>query len=210
MVSRNLAIAAAIFMTAAGMLGVDGVNQAHAQGLGGPATGSGQPTQSSATNADEILTVQRLLYNNGFAIEHINGELTAETVEAIRSFQRQNSLRVDGRVTMSLMTYLTAHILDDLPDGDSDDILGISDNDNIRPDPQSRQSVSLVQRVLSRHGFVPGRIDGVMDPLTTQAIRTFQARMNMPVTGVVDEAFLDTLGEFVVLTRDFTNTDRGR
>ena len=165
-------------------------------------------SQPASSQTDERLVIQRLLAANGFAIAEINGELTDETREAIRSFQRQNFMRFDGQVTLSLMTFLTAHALDLLPGGDAEDILTGDASDDGTLDLQSRATVSLVQRILVRHGFETGRIDGLMGPVTRRAIRNFQSQVGLEITGDIDDSFLTTLGEFVEVNREFNAASR--
>jgi hypothetical protein len=51
-----------------------------------------------------------------------------------------------------------------------------------------------VQSELSRSGYYTGQIDGVIGPGSRQAIREFQARQRLPVTGSIDPKLLDSLG----------------
>jgi hypothetical protein len=61
---------------------------------------------------------------------------------------------------------------------------------NLTPD----QVVSEVQAQLQRDGYYAGPIDGVLGPMTRQAIADFQADNGLAVTSTVDEPTLDTLG----------------
>src|SRR5690606_26086830 len=47
--------------------------------------------------------------------------------------------------------------------------------------------VADIQRRLKEEGFDPGPIDGLAGPRTRDAIRSYQRRMNLPVTGRIDE-----------------------
>jgi His-Xaa-Ser repeat protein HxsA len=51
-----------------------------------------------------------------------------------------------------------------------------------------------VQSELSRSGYYTGQIDGVIGSGTRQAIREFQTKQGLPVTGRIDPKLLDTLG----------------
>jgi peptidoglycan hydrolase-like protein with peptidoglycan-binding domain len=46
---------------------------------------------------------------------------------------------------------------------------------------------------LAWRGYYSGRIDGVMGPETTGAIRSFQAHQGLPVTGQIDSGLMDAL-----------------
>jgi peptidoglycan hydrolase-like protein with peptidoglycan-binding domain len=54
--------------------------------------------------------------------------------------------------------------------------------------------VIALQRMLDRQGFYTGAFDGVYGPDTEQAVREFQQRAQLPVTGVADSGTLDALG----------------
>jgi peptidoglycan hydrolase-like protein with peptidoglycan-binding domain len=161
--------------------------------------GAGHPTQPTASRFDEVLAVQRLLDANGYYVGEINGRLSEETAAAIRSFQRLNFMRVDGDVSVSLITFLALHAVDNMEDGDREDIIeasSTSEDDDTEFDPRSRAVVSFVQRVLTRTGFSPGRVDGVYTVGTQQAIRDFQSRVDIDVTGTIDAELISALVDF--------------
>lgn len=49
------------------------------------------------------------------------------------------------------------------------------------------------QTNLAAQGYSPGTLDGVMGNATTEAIKAFQTKTSLPVTGVLDEATLQKL-----------------
>jgi Putative peptidoglycan binding domain len=51
-----------------------------------------------------------------------------------------------------------------------------------------------VQQQLARDGYYDGPIDGVLGPMTREAIAAFQADNGLSVTSVIDEPTLDSLG----------------
>jgi len=51
-----------------------------------------------------------------------------------------------------------------------------------------------VQAQLQREGYYDGPIDGVIGPMTRQAIAAFQDDHGLAVTAAVDEPTLETLG----------------
>ncbi len=51
-----------------------------------------------------------------------------------------------------------------------------------------------VQRALARHGFYNGAIDGDVGPATRGAIREYQYKNHLEVTGRIDRALLQSLG----------------
>ena len=56
------------------------------------------------------------------------------------------------------------------------------------------QVVANVQTQLSRDGYYTGPVDGVMGPMTRQAIAAFQADNGLAVTSTIDEPTIATLG----------------
>jgi hypothetical protein len=61
---------------------------------------------------------------------------------------------------------------------------------NLTPD----QIVASVQEQLQRDGYYAGPIDGILGPMTRQAIAAFQADHGLAITSTVDEPTLATLG----------------
>ncbi len=51
-----------------------------------------------------------------------------------------------------------------------------------------------VQSQLQRDGYYDGAVDGVLGPMTREAIAAFQADNGLPVTSVIDQPTLATLG----------------
>jgi len=51
-----------------------------------------------------------------------------------------------------------------------------------------------VQEQLQRVGYYDGPVDGVLGPMTREAIAAFQADNGLSVTSVIDEPTLSTLG----------------
>jgi peptidoglycan hydrolase-like protein with peptidoglycan-binding domain len=54
--------------------------------------------------------------------------------------------------------------------------------------------VMQAQERLKAAGLTPGPIDGSLTPLTRDALRQYQKRHNLPVTGDLDKATLQALG----------------
>jgi peptidoglycan hydrolase-like protein with peptidoglycan-binding domain len=59
----------------------------------------------------------------------------------------------------------------------------------------TREGIRAVQQALQKRGFSPGPIDGVIGPLTTEAVRKFQDAYGMKTSGRVDNQTLYALGE---------------
>ncbi|MBX3729232.1 MAG: carboxypeptidase regulatory-like domain-containing protein [Candidatus Sumerlaeia bacterium] len=63
------------------------------------------------------------------------------------------------------------------------------------PARSDRAQLADVQRRLQALGFEPGPIDGLMGPMTANAVRQFQTAHGLPVTGQPDEATVAKLRE---------------
>lgn len=66
--------------------------------------------------------------------------------------------------------------------------------DSTCSNPCSIGITERVQRSLKVKGISPGPIDGRMGPKLKKALRTFQEKQNLPVTGLIDKQTLDALG----------------
>ncbi|MEJ2378314.1 MAG: peptidoglycan-binding protein [Pseudolabrys sp.] len=60
-------------------------------------------------------------------------------------------------------------------------------------DPNDPAVILVIEQALAGLGYAVGPIDGVLDVVTINAIRTFQADNGLPVTGLPDEAVLGLL-----------------
>jgi peptidoglycan hydrolase-like protein with peptidoglycan-binding domain len=58
----------------------------------------------------------------------------------------------------------------------------------------SQTHVAAAQQALRTNGYNPGPIDGYVGPQTTTAVREFQTREQLPVTGQLDPDTLGRLG----------------
>ena len=63
---------------------------------------------------------------------------------------------------------------------------------------KSDPAVEEVQATLKELNFYAGEVDGIVGPATRKAIETYQAKMGMAVTGMVDKDLLDHLGAATV------------
>jgi peptidoglycan hydrolase-like protein with peptidoglycan-binding domain len=59
-------------------------------------------------------------------------------------------------------------------------------NDTVTGNGAVDRDVRAAQRALQEKGFDPGPIDGVMGPRTSAAVRDFQQKENLTVTGQLD------------------------
>lgn len=63
----------------------------------------------------------------------------------------------------------------------------------------SQSDMRKVEEALKAKGYDPGPINGQMDAQTQQALRDYQSRNKLPVTGAVDQGTADSLGVVIVI-----------
>lgn len=61
-----------------------------------------EPTYSR----DTVMSVQRELSSRGFEVEEINGQLTEDTTEALKSFQEDRGIAVTGSINQETLSEL--------------------------------------------------------------------------------------------------------
>lgn len=132
------------------------------------------PTPAPATNATLIAEVQTELRLRDYPVPAVNGQLDAATVAAIRSYQADASLEVDGKVTDALLAQLRSGRLDE--------------------GAAYRDQVKALQTALNQRGFDAGPADGALGPKTRTAIRGYQQSAGLPVTGEMSRGLLEQMG----------------
>jgi peptidoglycan hydrolase-like protein with peptidoglycan-binding domain/pimeloyl-ACP methyl ester carboxylesterase len=121
------------------------------------AEAAAQPEPEPAGPPPELVRpIQAELVKRGYDVPRITGALDPKTVEAVRAYQGDAGLLVDGQVSEALLAHLRK-----APVG-----LAASRN--------RREQVRSVQPELNRRGYVAGPADGAMGERTRTAIRAFQ------------------------------------
>lgn len=137
-------------------------------------------TQASASSEAEterqtVLQLQSDLRRLGYSVPVVSGRVDSDTAQAIRAYQKDNNLLVDGRLSPELV----AHI-----QGKASAGAVIED----------RASIRSVQQALNERGYDAGPADGIMGGKTRDAIRTFQSDANLPLSGTITQETLVQLG----------------
>ena len=132
------------------------------------------PAPSTGATATLISEVQGELRLRGYDIPSINGVLDTATVAAIKRYQGDASLTVDGKVTDSLLAQLRSGRTD--------------------PGVDYRAQVKSVQQALNAKGYDAGPADGALGPRSRGAIRAYQIANGMTATGAIDQTLLTSLG----------------
>jgi peptidoglycan hydrolase-like protein with peptidoglycan-binding domain len=119
-----------------------------------------------------VIEVQGLLTQNGFSPGPVDGIFGTRTETAVRSFQSEAGLPVDGLVDAP-----TLDALEDQPA--SSVVVRLGDRGIV---------VREVQHLLADAGFPPGPVDGIFGYFTEHAVRSFQSSRGLAVDGAVGDA----------------------
>jgi len=125
-----------------------------------------------AASAQTIAEIQGLLRQRGYDVPEVTGALDAKTSAAIRSYQADASLPIDGVANETLLANLRVG------------------TDATASAALTRAQIAELQTALSERGYDPGPHDGVVGPKVRAAIRTYQADAGLPSTGEATASLL--------------------
>lgn len=132
-------------------------------------------TPAAQPSTDMVVGIQQQLRTRGYTIPTLSGRMDTETTAAIREYQSDAGLTVNGMASESLLANLQA-----APRGTTGGGF-------------SRTQIIQVQQGLNSRGYDAGPEDGSMGPKVKSAIRTFQADNGLPVTGEVSQTLISQL-----------------
>lgn len=198
------------------------------------ATREGSPRVAAGTEDGEnnaalmavplVLEVQNALARTGHYTAALDGKPGKATAAAIRAFQAENGLRVDGEPSPALLAHIR-RITGAAPnpsgrpaEGERHASLGermqgtpratdageaIGTTGSVKPAPPSAPAAPLPEKELVRRiqsGLANAEVadleaDGILGEKTRAAIRTFEALEGLDVTGAPDERILKRLIE---------------
>lgn len=139
--------------------------------------------------AERVITLQQQLSTLGFALGPIDGRYGPLTTQAVERFQHAYGLQADGVVGPLTADALYANA----------------------PQPPTNgriERVKSLQRQLSWLGFEPGPADGKYGPLTTGAVKRFQAANDLQADGIVDQTTADALRQNIAQRPTTDRIDR--
>jgi peptidoglycan hydrolase-like protein with peptidoglycan-binding domain len=125
-----------------------------------------------------IVGIQEELLAHGYYVGSVDGIVGKRTKGAIRQYQRDAGLSVDGVATKELLDHLKFAIPKVYARGTA---------------TSSTPLVSEIQVELQRRGYYQGRVDGLVGPLTRSAVASFQRDAGLAVTGSVGSGVLNDL-----------------
>ncbi|HSG79311.1 MAG TPA: peptidoglycan-binding protein [Acidimicrobiia bacterium] len=151
-----------------------------AEAAGAPPSGSSEdpddPTLRPGDRNEAVRELQADLNEAGYDAGTPDGAYGTKTTEAVRAFQRDQGLYVDGKAGANTLARL-AEVLG-TPQIDASDLATLRLGDR-------GDGVELAQTLLQRAGFDPGPIDGVFGSGTQGAARDFQADASLTADGVI-------------------------
>jgi peptidoglycan hydrolase-like protein with peptidoglycan-binding domain len=155
----------------------------------------------SSEASSRVREVQRKLNRLGYASGPVDGLFGPRTDAAVRRFQTDSGLAVDGAVGPRTLRQLLSRI------AQKERLLARGSGFR---SADGSERVRDVQRRLNRLGHGAGAVDGLFGPTTDAAVRRFQGERALVVDGVVGPRTLAALGSAAEPIRERARTeDRG-
>ena len=136
-------------------------------------TAMAAPPPAPAIDTATLGRIQTGLRARGYSVATTSGDWDASTEAAIRAYQRDRGLTVNGQASAELASLLG----EGLP-------APVATRDNIR----------AVQTALNQRGYSAGVPDGYMSPATRAAIQSYTQRTGLPASANVTQGLLASLG----------------
>ena len=127
-----------------------------------------------------IYTLQQRLKDLGYYTIKVDGIFGSGTERAVRLFQQVNGLPETGKADNATQTLLYSSAAKPIGSGATGDYTTLSRSGKYR------SAVVPLQRRLKSLGYYSGSIDGYFGSQTYRAVRNFQSRNGLSVTGVAD------------------------
>ena len=141
----------------------------------GEASPSASPITSTATPANDVTAAQQRLKDRGYYTGPVDGVIGPNTEAALRRYQRDQRLRVTGKLASPTLRALTTEA--------STAAAGLASITEIRS----------AQKELKDRGYYSGPVDGVIGAATETALRAYRRDRGLTVTGRLDSPTLRSL-----------------
>jgi len=139
------------------------------------------PTFERGDSGDALIyALQQRLKDLGYYTIKVDGIYGSGTQRAVRMFQQENGLKVTGKADSATQKLLYSSAAK--PAGSH----ASSIYDTLSRSSKYRSAVVPLQRRLKALGYYTGSIDGYFGSGTYRAVRNFQSRNGLKVTGVAD------------------------
>lgn len=158
----------------------------------------GSQTLRVGMEHEDVKELQTILKDKGyFSFHTATGYFGSITEEAVRKFQRENNLTVDGIAGPQTFRSLrstpvsssennsSSSSSQSSPSSSSSNLQSISDTSQIMRQGNRGSDVSRLQEYLQKAGFYDyGSITGTYGPATQRAVRSFQQARGLQVDGI--------------------------
>ena len=131
-------------------------------------------------SGDDVVLLQTRLIELGYLNATADGTFGSSTLKAVKAFQQQNGLTVDGVAGTNTYRKLFSDSAVAAPE-DSDDTAVIPDRSLTYGD--EGDDVKSVQQRLKALGYLIGTVDGVYGTSATAAMKAFQQMNSLTATG---------------------------
>ena len=174
-------------------------------------------TLSRGSQGSEVIELQTALKALGYYTEDVDGVYGKSTVEAVKAFQRDSNLKVDGVAgskTLSKLyedspvkasgtseTAITPMVIEEgmqvsVPEPSEQpaaaEVTSLASYKRLTSG-NSGEGVTMLQNVLKDLGFYTQAVDGVYGPSTVAAVKAFQKANNLTIDGIAGWRTLEAL-----------------
>lgn len=123
-----------------------------------------------ALSTNQIVQIENGLDARGYDVGAVDGQIDDKTRAAVRSYQRDRGIAIDGELDQELATMLS---------------------EGVDQTFDSKEVIADVQGKLNDLGYAAGPADGVMGPATRRAIQEFRADNDLDVSTAITQSMLD-------------------
>ncbi len=162
----------------------------NSSGKSSAGSGSSGGTLAKGDTGDAVRKVQKRLIALGYLNGNADGCFGNMTMDAVKAFQQNNGLKITGSVNSTTLSRLNSS--DARKAGSSSSRSGGSSNGTCSKG-DSGDAVRKVQKRLIALGYLQGSADGSYGNMTMNAVKAFQQRNGLKVTGNVNSNTLATL-----------------
>jgi peptidoglycan hydrolase-like protein with peptidoglycan-binding domain len=128
-----------------------------------------EPPLKKGSTGEDVQQLQQALMDLGYSVGTVDGRFGSETESAVKAFQRDRELTVDGIV--GEITWLN-----------------IDESDTSNPTVKKGSTGNPVRRVQKRltlGGYDTGGVDGIFGAATESAVKRFQEDQGLTPDGIV-------------------------
>ena len=144
-------------------------------------------------NGDHVRKVQKRLIALGYLSGSADGSFGNMTKDAVKAFQQNNGLKVTGKVNSTTLDRLNSSSAVKAGSKASSSSSSSSSSDGTCSPGDTGDAVRKVQKRLIKLGYLEGSADGDYGNMTKNAVKAFQKRNGLSVTGSVNSKTLAKL-----------------